>query len=299
MNHAELYQELKRILTKEGLHRITVKLLDLYRSRRFHEILSLYERLRRIVPNQERLDHPARVFAALVKLYHPDTFNHHLHKMETGYAEKDVKLLSGLLDLMRIPFEIEERPGAVEESEEFESEPDWRYGEEDFDDYRTEGEEEEFAPDDDEDEIESGRSFLSVIRILEPGLVGVEITESLLGAFEGELDLSGYGLDDLYGLGSCVHLSSLDLSDNDLDSIDELSTLSELETVFLSGNHLTDLDPLAGLNRLVELDVSFNEIVEISALMRLENLRFVNLIGNFCHPDQIRFLQEKGVTVLF
>ena len=70
MKEKELYTKLKEAYLDENLNRITGKLIELYKSKKFGQILTLANKIFRYELIDEKKD--AKCFYKLIMLYHPD-----------------------------------------------------------------------------------------------------------------------------------------------------------------------------------------------------------------------------------
>lgn len=321
-----LVSELRKKFSRENLGRITQKLIEIYRAKDFAAIERAYRAAVKNVPDVSLRDDPQKIFTFLIKIYHPDRSSHYLHQITEFETQKNEHALKSLRNLADVTFERTKRPPGrevfrQETADIYPDEENWMHGREDFDAeydfeetdetgeadeaheealYEEEDREEDGEPGAQagEEDFSESRGFVFALRAEEPGLQDVEITPALLETLSGSLDLSGYEIDEIEGLGFCVHLDSLNLSNNSIENIEELSSLTELEELYLSGNRISDLSPLAPLHYLRDLDLSFNEIDDVSALYGLPALSYVNLAGNPVKKEEVQPLLEKGIIVI-
>ncbi len=298
--------ELAKAFTAETLSAISRQLIGAYRNRQYDVLSSAARSIAATEPDLHRQT-PSRLFAGLLKIYHPDRsayYRDRLALLARQPDEREFQRLSVLAGI-RLPdsedFEQEVDDEAFYTSDE---DPFADHGsvfyEEDFDEVReTENlsEEDEFAPVD-VDEALRPQTFLDVLSLEEPGLRKVPLDFGILSTLEGPLDLSAYEMEDLSGIDRCAVLRSLNLSGNRLTDIRDLRALTLLEELNLAENQIQDIAPLRYLERLRDLDLAFNDVDDIEALFDLPHLEFVNLIGNPVSLDQVRQLRQRGVLVV-
>lgn len=315
----ELYERLKSEFTKEYLEGVSVRLIEWFRGERRGEIRKLYRRVYSPEIHGEFQENPTREFFALIKSFHPDRLQSYRDKIEAYYSARDrngleaLRLLVGLrLDDARphTPPQSSPQSSPAPEYEAEAADVDfdsraWAHDlNEDFDEFFDPQDE----PDGDEadesdgafgtDVEENRKEFLAALVLEEPGLKNEPLTESLLASLEGELNLSGYGIDDLTGLEFCTNLESLNLAGNCIESIDEIAKLRGLRRLYLSDNEIRDIAGLGELELLEELDLSFNPVEEISALLDLPALQLVNLVDCPLEPGQLERLKARGITAI-
>ncbi len=301
INTEELYDELKKKVTASRLKDMSVEVISRYKNKDHGFLVSLAERVG--ISSAER--GISRVFSQLIQLYHPDRLKKISGDIDlcrkNGNAEELVRIKGiYLIDLKR----VEPVDFLLEDDEEYLYEADESpYNEYDEyidgdDDLLQDHEYEEILS----EETVSGQEygFIEAVNDLYLGNLEYELTLADLQNLEGELDLSGFELEDLTGAEYCVSITSLNLSGNSIYRIHHLANLAKLEILHLSENRIDDIIFLEGLTELRELDLSFNDIDDVSVLLELPNLQYINLIGNPLSDETvIDELQEKGVIVIY
>lgn len=301
INTDELYDELKKRVTASKLKEMSIEVISRYKKKDHGYLTGLAER----VGISSAETGISRVFSQLIQLYHPDRLKKILSEIELyrkGGKVEELARLKGiyLIDLKR----VESRAFISEADEEYiydaDEAPYDEYGEydDDVEDISRDHEYDDDISDESADGEEYG--FIEAVNDLYLGNLEYELTLSDLQNLEGELDLSGYDLEDLTGAEYCVSISSLNLSGNRIYRIHQLAALERLETLYLSENRIDDITFLEGLKELRELDLSFNDIEDISVLLELPNLQYLNVIGNPVNDETvIEELRDNGVIVIY
>jgi Leucine-rich repeat (LRR) protein len=301
INANELYDELKKNITSSRLKDMSIEVISRYKKKDHGYLTSLAERVG-ISSAEAGI---SRVFAQLIQLYHPDrlkkiTGEIELHK-KSGNAEELARIKGiYLVDMKR----VQAKDFTFKADEEYlydDDESNYNEYEEYYD------EEEEITTDhgyDDEitEEIVTSEDygFIEAVNDLYLGNLEYELTLADLQNLEGELDLSGFDLEDLTGAEYCLNISSLNLSGNRIYRIHQLAGLTKLEVLYLSDNRIDDITFIEGLTELRELDISFNDIEDISVLLELPSLQYINLVENPVSDETIiEELQDKGIIVIY
>ena len=146
-------------------------------------------------------------------------------------------------------------------------------------------------------EVQEYYDFKSALKHKEYGNLDVIYQDHDFVQIEGDLELSGYRIDDLSGIELCIHLITLDLSNNEIFDITNLRFLHLLEELDLSYNKVHNIDILSELHYLTHLDLAFNNAEDISSLLQLNRLEYVNVIGNNIPEFQINALKGRGVII--
>jgi hypothetical protein len=296
MTLKELHTKLASGYTHANLHAVTSKIIDLYKNKQHGAI----EQIMTIVAGhtKEPKEPQSKSFYRLMMIYHPDRISHYQSEIEKYFkaGDKDQLLrfahIFPVMDLERTLNVTPWSPPDVREPEEYgwDAEPDEFH---DPDAEETE-DSEEF---DEFDEPVRGRSFFTAFKQSVYGTKNIDLPYYYLEELE-ILDMSGYDIGDLDGIGHCILLTTLDLSNNLIDDIADLSSLSHLREVSLSGNRIGYIDALGYCLRLKIVDLSYNNIDDISPLLGLEELEYVNLIGNPVDERQAAPLRSKNVMVI-
>ncbi len=319
MKNSVILREMEGLLNRDNLVEKTKALLSLYKNKREIQIKRIYQSLPTKYKTAGEKPHNVKIFTALVKHYHPDRLGYYNSKAREWLELEDENSLRHLLDLLKIRIEfVNDNSFPADRSN---AEPTNRkthsYADESDEDYAGEFYKSEYRTDFSEDDFDSVydsedsrpydeyfenseaiHDFIAAIRYMDESLKSVEITPSILELFDGELDLSGYEMDDLSGIEYCTNIEVLNLSGNNLNDIDLIAPLTGLVSLFISENEIDDITVLKNLKGLKELDLSFNSVHDISPLFELENLEYVNLIGNPVNESQCAILEGNGVVVI-
>ncbi len=301
INTDELYDELKKKVTAARLKDMSIEVISRYKKKDHGYLANLAERLG-ISSAETGI---SRVFAQLIQLYHPDRLKKILGEIElhkkNGNAEELTRIKGiYLVDLKK----VQARSFPIEHEEEYvyeDEEPGYDEYEEYYDDEEDISRDHEYEDEVSEETVADGEyGFIEAVNDLYLGNLEYELTLADLQNLEGDLDLSGFELEDLTGVEYCVNITSMNLSGNRIYRIHQLSGLVKLEVLYLSNNRIDDITFLEGLTELRELDVSFNDIEDISVLLELPNLQYVNLVENPVSDETIiEELQDNGVIVIF
>jgi len=111
-----------------------------------------------------------------------------------------------------------------------------------------------------------------------------------------ELDLSGTGISDLYGLSKLHKLEKVNLSRNNISNIYVLEYTESrfsIKEMDLSGNKLEDITAISLLQNVEVLDLSNNMISSELPLLNLKTLKKLYLGGNLLSELQIDTIQNS------
>lgn len=297
----ELYDELKKNITSSRLKDMSIEVISRYKKKDHGYLTSLAERLG-ISSAETGI---SRVFSQLIQLYHPDRLKKIISEIELHKKNDNAEELARikgiyLVDMKRVQakdftFEADEEylydddESNYNEYEEYYDEEEKITGEHEYEDEITE-----------ETVADENYGFIEAVNDLYLGNLEYELSLADLQNLEGELDLSGFDLEDLTGAEYCVNITNLNLSGNRIYRIHQLAGLVKLEVLYLSDNRIDDITFLEGLTELRELDIAFNDIEDISVLLELPGLQYVNLIENPVSDETIiEELQDKGVIVIY
>lgn len=290
-NIKEIYREIKEKLTAERLKKITVDIINSYKNKNYYQLRKYAS-----IATDSHEESNSKIFAILIKQYHPDKLSFIRKRVEELFGSNDFSGLKRLKE--KYVFEIESARHVpdykVEHEEEYRfDESDFGYGE------KTLYEDDDFG-ETSLDFQEESNSFLDAVRKMIFGGLENDFSEADLYKVDGVLDLSDYDITDLSGIENCVYLEELNLSDNGIEKIGKMSALCELKKLYLSGNQIESIDALGKLVKLKEIDLGFNNIGDISVLENLPDLEYVNIIGNPVHDySVIGRLIKRGVIVVF
>ena len=304
-------QEIIAALDVGYLQRISRSLIDMYRSKQERQLSELYTYLFPGTHDFREDTHGKsagpvqfkKQFIALIKLFHPDTYNYHHKQILDSHANQakgaeTTHIIDFYQKFMTLESKLhhntQRRQHIIREA--FSTKEEYAF-EEDFNDFNLD----EYFETDVLAEKSSTQNIYSIISSL---FLGNNLSADLgpidLQQIDGELILSNHEIEDLDGIQHCIHLNSLDLSNNLIDNIYELRFLENLEELDLSYNHLYAIDDLSRLEHLKFLYLDENSIEEISSLLTLPSLEFVSLIGNpLSSMNTIYELQEKNVVVVY
>ena len=298
MTLTELHSKLKSSYTQNNLHIITTKIIDLYKSRQYSSI----EEIMNVVSEhtKEAKEQQNKAFYRLMMIYHPDRITHYQSQIEKHFRAGDLEQLlryAHIFPVLELERTLKVEPQPLQEYREPE-EHIWDEESEEFNETEIDSEDgtdqESF---DDLDEPIRKRSFFSAFKQSVYGSRNIELPYYYLEELE-ILDMSGYEINDLDGVGHCTNMINLDLSNNRIDDVADLSTLSHLREIYLAGNHIGYIDALSYCSQLRIVDISYNDIDDISPLLELKELEYVNIIGNAIPSQQVALLKKRNVMVI-
>jgi len=292
-----LYDELKRKISGDLLKDISTGIIARYREKYYNDLARYAERLGISTAGGST----ARLFAAIIQVYHPDRLAKIHRDIDAYYEAGAINELARLKKIYLSRDDKAKLPDTyrVEFDEEYRfSHDDFGYNERSFDD--DTGYEDEPDREDEDHENDEEFGFAEVITEVLLGDLDITLTATDLRGLDGEIDLSDYDFSDLSGIENCVNIIAINLSGNRIEKIHRLADLTNLEYLYLAGNNIESIVPLEKLWKLKELDISFNDIHDISPLLGLDALVYVNIMGNpVTDKTQIETLKKKGVVVIF
>jgi Leucine-rich repeat (LRR) protein len=294
-NKNDLRGKLKEAYSEANLNRITVALLDLYRSRQHDALRVLARRVSTVVPIDD--SKISKCFSQLVMLYHPDkgaAYRREIEALSAGKGKElhrysHILLLGDFGDLPREAPPAESSVFSAEyawDAQEDERQPGREWNEQTFED-------EQFA----ETREEYASTFYQAVKMKFYGSLDIELPYYYLEDFD-DIEMAECGIVSLDGVEHCIHANVIDISGNALTDISDLQSLVRVTELYASGNRIGYIDSLSSLVNLRVVDVSMNEIDDISPLFGLEHLELVNVLGNPIPATQIRKLKSLGCTVL-
>jgi hypothetical protein len=301
MTIKQLHLRLHSTYTSENLHRITTKIINLYKNEQYGAITQIMNVVSEYTHEKE--EQYTKAFYKLMMLYHPDRINHYLGEIEKHFAAHDTEQLNRyshifpIIDLEQTLMLREPAQRRMPSSEEPEQEQwdvdatGFKYGNVD----EEEADEELFSDDPGADLQET--TFYAVFKRIIYGDETINLPTHYLQDID-TLELSGYEITDLDGIRYCEQLVTLDISNNNIIDISELSYLVLLNELYLADNQVSFIDALGYMKYLRIVDLSKNDIDDISPLFDLEHLEFVNLVGNAIPEQQIAVLEKKGVMII-
>jgi len=295
MTIAELNKELLEAYTVDNLNKISLTLINLFKSKQYSILQKIAEMLSDSVDIE--ITNDGKGFSRFMMLYHPDRASFHINeinKLTERNNFSDLLNYSHILKLER----IEEIASSLNSYEDIDYAPvyDW--------DFETEG----FSIVYDNEPIEIiktktrtkqiGYTFYDAIKLREYGHTEIEYPSFYLEDIE-EFELSSSDINDLDGIQFCIHAITIDLSNNRISDLSPLTGLTNLEELNLSDNQIGLIDDLSNLIGLKSVILSNNFIEDISPLFELEKLEYVDITGNNISPEQIDKLIDLGITVTF
>lgn len=291
----ELYDRLIYVYTQENLNKITHKLVEAYRNKNFSYLDRLASCIQENIP--VKADKINKLFSQLVMLYHPDRLEYYRKEIARHRGNGEIKNLNRFSHIFQILEQID-KPGPIpSESPSRSVHPDQSeydiYG--DTVDWNEVIYDEAYA----KETFESGvYDFISALKKKEYGNINVVYRKQDLANTEGDLELSGYDIQELSGLEFCTNIVTLDLSNNRIFDITNIGYLHLLEELDLSFNQISQIDVLSELEYLKILDLSFNHINDIRPIFDLTRLEYVNTVDNPIPQAQIDVLRKKGIIVV-
>ncbi|MBN1414034.1 MAG: leucine-rich repeat domain-containing protein [Bacteroidales bacterium] len=295
METRDLYIKLKEAYSNQNLTRITITLINLYKEKQFGILAKIAEIINET--HAIEIDPEARYFSKLMMLYHPDRGNFHRQEIDRLVTINDYNGLSSYVHILSME-SIEEIAVTLGNFEDIDYSPvyEWDINTDDFiiitEDEKPQQEKKYRGA-----KKSRGISFYDAYKIRMYGNTHVEFLPHYLEDIE-EFELAHSGIDDLDGVQYCIHAVSLNLSGNSIEDISRLWGLKQLLEIDLSDNKISDVDTLSNLKNLRTLNLSNNTISDISSLMNLENLEYLDISGIKAPHDQIRVLEELGITVI-
>ncbi|HPS59009.1 MAG TPA: leucine-rich repeat domain-containing protein [Spirochaetota bacterium] len=299
-SHKGLYTELSGKITAARLKDISIEIISRYRKKDHRYLSDMAETIGISSSGADM----SSLFAGMIQLYHPDKFNKITADIEEFYTTGNTDALIRMKGVYLVDFK--KKKSIPEYDLDFESEYFYEEDDSSFSEYDDEAAEmdddEEFDDGDDVEELTEDEEygFIEAVNDLYIGNMEYELSIHDLQNLDGELDLSGFDIDDLAGAEHCVNITIMNLSGNRLVKLHPLAGLVKLESLYLSENSIEDIRSLATLTGLRELDLSFNQIEDISVLAELTSLQYVNLVDNpVKNTGVIDELVRKGVIVIY
>jgi hypothetical protein len=294
MTITELHNKLLSAYTPGNLNHICLTLLNLYKNRQYSKL----RKISRIISDTVTINiaDNGKGFSKFMMLYHPDRACFHRQEIEKLTLNNDY---NGLLEYSHILLlsDIEEIADSFIDYDDIDYSPvyEWDFNEQVYSHYGFSIIDENL-PREDIDFIRRYHNFYDAAR---SRLFEETRYEYLAGYLEqmDEFELSSSEIDDLSGVGFCLHARTMDLSNNMITDITPLFRLSRLENLDLSHNRIEFIDALGNLMNLKNVLLTGNDINDISPLFDLPRLEYVDLTGNNIGDDQIEILRDLGVMV--
>jgi len=293
MDIKELQQMLLEAYATSNLNKISLTLLNLYKTQQYPVLQKIAEIICDFTYVTVMDD--GKGFSKLIKLYHPDRAGYHIGEINRLAGENNFDRLLEYSHILKLE-RIEEIAVTLNSLEDIDYSPvyDW--------DMETEG----FTIINDNEPVDIiktktntdlvGYAFYDAIKIREYGHTDIEYPSFYLEDIE-EFELSSSDIDDLDGVQFCINARSIDVSNNRITDLSPLIGLKNLEELNLSYNQIGYIDALCTLVNLKSILISNNDIEDISPLFGLEKLEYVDLSGNNIDVEQIKELSGSGVTV--
>ncbi len=295
MTIKELNKELLDAYTVNNLNRISLILINLFRTRQF----SVLQKILKIISEHTNIEisNDGKGFSRLMLLYHPDRAVFHINEINKLTAGNNFDGLLKYTHILRLE-SIEEIASSAENYEDIDYSPVYEW------DFEIEGF--SIIYDSQPSKVINtktstkliGYTFYDAIKLREYGDTEIEFPAFYLEDIE-EFELSSSGINDLDGVQFCVQAKIIDVSDNRIADLSPLSVLKNLEELNLSDNKIADIDILSNLLNLRCILLSDNYIDDISPLFGLEKLEYADLSGNKINIGQINRLVDLGVCVDF
>ncbi|NQT24638.1 leucine-rich repeat domain-containing protein [candidate division KSB1 bacterium] len=280
MDKRNLFDQLLSLYTQANLNHIASWIISAFKLKNHKVLLDLVKRIPEVPFASEK--NISKLFTQLMILYHPDKLLSILKKIEDAYKDGPIETLKHFLHISSTLAFIEKTAAQPSEDQNIQSS----------------NQRADCSPATPTRMDTNDGSFISALKQKEYGNLDVVYHDGDLINMEGDLELSGYQIQNLSGLELCQNLIELDLSHNTIYDIWALSQLYLIEELNLSSNRIGSIDALESLSHLRILDLSFNDIEDIESLYDLEKLEVVNLIGNPIKEEQLPPLRRRGVVVI-
>lgn len=290
-----LYQKLLEAYSESNLNSITAKIIELYKAKEYDIIREIASKISEFVPFSDEPIH--KCFSKLVILYHPDKgaqIRKKIQDLSNSVGDSELLPFSHILKIQDIDKIVVSKTYEIDEV--FEPEYAWDRETSGYEYYTEERTYSDSDTNNYEDDIVDN-SFFAAVKRKFYGFMDVDLPYYYLEDHE-EIEMSGYGIDDLDGVKFCKHVRNLNLSNNYISDISELQHLKELEELYISNNQIGFIDILIACKKLKVIDISMNSIDDISPLFELVHLQYVNIIGNKVDKKQIQYLKDNDVIVI-
>ena len=295
MTIAELNKELLEAYTVDNLNKISLTLINLFKSKQYSILQKIAEMLSDFVDIE--ITNDGKGFSRFMMLYHPDRASFHINEINKLTEQNNFSDLLNYSHILKLE-RIEEIASSLNSYEDIDYAPVYEW------DFETEG----FSVVYDNQPIEIvktktktkliGYTFYDAIKLREYGHTEIEYPSFYLEDIE-EFELSSSDINDLDGVQFCIHAITIDLSNNRISDLSPLTGLTNLEELNLSDNQIGFIDDLSNLIGLKSVILSNNFIEDISPLFELEKLEYVDITGNRISPEQIDKLIDLGINVTF
>ncbi len=293
MTITDLHKKIKEAYSNENLNKISVTLISLYKSEQWGTLGQITDMIRESVDIQT--DDRGKCFSRLMMLYHPDRGDFHRNEIDILAANQNYDGLLGYTHILLLA-RIDEIAATLASYEDIDYSPvyDWDINLEGFTIINTRNTDQMQPP---IRHSKRGYSFFEALKIRIYGKETVSLMPHYLEDLD-EFELSQSGINDLEGIQYCIHAVNMDLSDNSISDLSLLWGLKRVEELNLSDNKIEEIEPLINLTNLRSLNLSNNAIKDISGLLVLSRLEYVDITGNRISSEQIRQLEDSGITVV-
>ncbi len=293
MEITELYTSLKEAYTAENLGRISGRIIDMFRDRRYDALKAVHKVVNEYNPSSE--EKMNKIFSRLMMMYHPDRLTQSIKQLEQAYQSGDFEELYAMSHILNVQHMKPEHVvvSSIITEEDLAEEFGWDAAADGFS-YFMDQEGGEL----DDDALDyTNRSFLTALKRRVYGNLNVDFPMYLLEDLE-EVDMADYEIEFLDGIEACRHARVVDLSNNNLTDLTDLRYMHQVERLYLSNNHIGMVDSLSNMIVLQVLDISFNDVDDLSPLFELSHLSYLNVMGNRVPAWQLEKLQLMGVTIV-
>lgn len=293
MSCEDLQKKLLDAFSVNNLNRISLLLINLYKSHSFSTLRYIAEIVNEFTP--VKIGPDGKGFYKLMMLYHPDRACFHREEINKRAATGDLDALKEYEHILNLD-NIEEFATDYENQIGIDYAPvyEWNFDTEGFtivDVLKKINKQERHTK-------PSFFSFLDAVKLRQYGSLERNFPYYYLEDFD-EYELSSSGINDLEGVQYCLHVKNLDLSDNNINDLSLLENLSNIEELNLSDNRLFNIDSLSQLIKLKRLFLSGNNISDLSPLFELPLLEYIDISGNDVDNEQIIVLEDNDVKVDF
>ncbi|GAA4836531.1 leucine-rich repeat domain-containing protein [Algivirga pacifica] len=283
-----LYDRLVKAYSDENLNRITGKLIELYKNKNYASLWEVANKLSSYFPVSEQKE--AKLYTRLVGTYHPDRGENIRKSIRSLYHQNDEKALRGYVHVFLLD-NIQEMEVSYEEDD-IDYDPGYMYDNPEWDDFYsyTHGEEQR--------EVNYPRTFFNELKYRAFGDISVEFPLyelELINSFE----FPECGLESLDGVSYCTEATLFDFSDNKITDVYEFRDLVSIEELYLANNEIMDIDDLRNLIHMRALDISGNMVTDLSPLFGLYRLEYANVMDNPVPREQVEYLRDHGVRVVY
>lgn len=291
-NLKDLYTNLRKAYSNENLNRITIQLIELYKTRNYGQLFGLANKISSYVIVDT--ENASKCFSGLIMLYHPDKSEYYRQALSRLSKENNIVELETFSHILLLHDLEVLSVSRVDEDIGYDPEYKWEDAQSGYQYFSESGNDEGVFM---QQEPEFENSFYNIVKIRMYGTLDIEMPSHYLEDFE-DVEFAESQIDSLDGIEYCKHVTELNLTGNNISDISGLWALDRIEELYLADNQIGIIDTLINLRNLRVLDISFNEIDDILALLELPRLEFVNLIGNNIHTDQIIKLKNKGIIIM-